>query len=250
MELDIKGLLRVLWRRLLLIVLVATQCVGVAIGLSLLQTPVYEASIKVLVGQDRSRASGNLAGDVQGLQNFTQTASELISTRPVAEAVIQELDLSTSPDSLLGNMNVQPAKETQVLQVSYKDTDPIEAQNTANAIGEVFSEQVSEVSPSANAITATVWEQATVPDEPISPDPIRNGLLALVLGTILGVGLAFLLEFIDDSWRSPEEAEQISGVPTFGLVREFKVPRRKKGKYKESKREQGKERDGASSSGE
>ena len=62
-----------------------------------------------------------------------------------------------------------------------------------------------------------------VPQSPVSPDPVRNLLLALVAGVMLGVALAFLLEYMDDSWRSPEEAEQISGVPTFGVIPAFKV---------------------------
>jgi capsular polysaccharide biosynthesis protein len=37
------------------------------------------------------------------------------------------------------------------------------------------------------------------------------------------VGLAFLLEYLDDYWRSPREVEQVSGVPTLGIVPEFKV---------------------------
>lgn len=44
-----------------------------------------------------------------------------------------------------------------------------------------------------------------------------------MLGLMLGTGAAFLLEYLDDSWRSPEEAEQVSGVPTFGMVPAFKV---------------------------
>jgi capsular polysaccharide biosynthesis protein len=39
-----------------------------------------------------------------------------------------------------------------------------------------------------------------------------------MVGAVLGTGLVFLLEFMDDSWRSPEEAEQVSGVPTFGVI--------------------------------
>jgi capsular polysaccharide biosynthesis protein len=38
------------------------------------------------------------------------------------------------------------------------------------------------------------------------------------MGVVLGIGLALLLEHLDDSWRSPEEMEQISGVPTFGVI--------------------------------
>jgi capsular polysaccharide biosynthesis protein len=62
-----------------------------------------------------------------------------------------------------------------------------------------------------------------VPDEPVSPNPVRNGILALALGLMLGVGLAFLLEYLDDSWRSPEEVEHITGVPTFGTIPEYKA---------------------------
>jgi len=57
----------------------------------------------------------------------------------------------------------------------------------------------------------------------VSPDPLLNGLVALALGLLLGLGLAFLLEYLDDSWESPEEVERVSGVPTFGVIPGFQV---------------------------
>jgi capsular exopolysaccharide synthesis family protein len=51
---------------------------------------------------------------------------------------------------------------------------------------------------------------------------VRNGLLALALGLIIGMGLAFLLEYLDDRWNSPEEMERVSGAPTFGIIPEFR----------------------------
>jgi protein tyrosine kinase modulator len=47
--------------------------------------------------------------------------------------------------------------------------------------------------------------------------------------TMLGVGLAFLLNYLDDSWQSSEEAEQLSGVPTFSIIPGFEEPKVKKG---------------------
>jgi capsular polysaccharide biosynthesis protein len=76
-----------------------------------------------------------------------------------------------------------------------------------------------------------VWEPAAVPEEPVSPNPLRNGLLGLVLGLMLGMGLAFLLEYLDDSWRSPEEVERISGVPTYGIIPTIEYGKAKKGRY-------------------
>jgi capsular polysaccharide biosynthesis protein len=222
----VEDFLRVIWRRLWVIALMAILFTGAAVGFSITKTPVYEASIKILVGQEQSSAGPvNLENDVQGLQQFTQTVAEIVPTRPVAEEVIRRLNLWTTPKEFLRNMSAERVTETQVVEVSYKDTDPERAQEVVNTIGEVFSEQVAEVSPSANAITATVWERAAVPDSPVSTNPLRNALLGLLLGGMLGLGLAFLLEYLDDSWRSPEEVEQVSGVPTFGAIRTFEVPR-------------------------
>lgn len=220
-------LLQVVWRRLWVIVLIATLLTGAAVGVSLMQTPTYAASIKVFVGQ-KPGESNSLGGDVSGLQQITQSMAVWIDTRPVAEATIQRLELQESPDQLLASTDSAQIGATQFIEVSYVDTSPREAQLVANTIGEVFSEQVSEVSPSANDITATVLEPAVVPTTPVSPDPLRNGLLALAFGTMLGLGLAFLLEHLDDRWRSPEEVEQISGVPTFGVIPAFRVLESKK----------------------
>jgi capsular polysaccharide biosynthesis protein len=47
---------------------------------------------------------------------------------------------------------------------------------------------------------------------------------------MLGIGLAFLMEYLDDTWRSPEEVERVSGVPTFATVPEFDLAKNEKKK--------------------
>jgi len=229
-SLQLGDLLQIIWRRLAVIALVAMLFTGAALGLSGLQTAQYQASIKVLIGQSQGTGgSNNLGQDIQGLQMLTQTMAEVVQTSSVAEGVIQELDLKTNPESLLNNMTVEQTAETQIIVVSYEDPSPERAQMVASAIGRVFSNEVSELSPSANAVSATVVEPAARPESPVSPQPVRNGLLALIAGLLVGLTLAFVLEYRDDSWRSPEEAEQVSGVPTFGMIRQFAPARRAKG---------------------
>jgi capsular polysaccharide biosynthesis protein len=228
--LSLGDLLRVVRTRLWVILLIAIVCMGAAVGFSLAQTPVYEASIKVLVGQGRGIITEN-PNEVQGLQQLTQTMAEGVRSRLVAEAVIQQLNLRVTPEEFLeSRLSAQQIKETQFVQVNYRDSSPERAQQVANTIGEVFSQRVSQLDPSNNPISATVWEQAPVPSEPVSPTPVRNGLLALVLGAMLGTGLAFLLGQLDDSWQSSEEAEQVTGVPTFGLIPQFDLAKGKRGR--------------------
>lgn len=219
--LSLGGLFRVLWKRLWVIVLVTVVFVGAAVGIGMLQTPQYEASIRILVGQERGITQ--TPETAQGLEQLTRTMAEAVGSYPVAETVIEQEDLRVSPEDFLENLNVEQVPNTQFVQVDYMDPSPERAQEIANAVGDVFSEQISGISSSANAITATVWERAVAPEDPVSPNFGLYVLLALVLGTTLGVALAFLLEYLDDSWRSPEEAEHITGTPVLAAIPEFEV---------------------------
>ncbi len=226
--LSVKELMQSLLRRLWIIVLVTLLFVGAAVGISLLQTPQYQASIEILVGQNR--AFSESPTEALGVQELTPTIAEAVDSQRVAEAVIERLDLQTDPEDFLENMSVEQLPETQLVRVAYEDSSPEEAQRIVNAIGEEFSEQISDAGPDSNVITATVWDRAALPDSSSSPDPLRNAVLALMAGLVAGVALAFLLEFLDDSWHSPEEAERVSGVPTFGVVPQFKAGAERKGR--------------------
>jgi capsular polysaccharide biosynthesis protein len=213
-------LFRIIRRRLSVILLTMIVCVAAAVAISLQQTPLYEASIKILVGQDRGILQD--PSQAYNIQLLTVTLGEAVDTRPVAQGVIQRLNLKeTSPEAVMGGIDGEVIPETQFIKVTFTDPDPQQAQRIVNAIGDEFSEQISMVSPAVSAITATVWERAAVPESPKSPNPVRNGLIAAVLGILLGVGLAVLLEFMDDSWQSPEEVEHVSGVPNLGVIPGF-----------------------------
>ena len=191
----LKHLIQTVWRGVWIVVLAAVLLTGATVALSLVQTPMYEASARILVGQ---RGTDEIPEDVFDLQQLTQTMTEAVHSRPVAEEVIRRLDLRETPEDLLQNMTAEQINATQFIQVDYRDPDPQRAEEVANTTGEVFSEQISEVSPSASSITATVWENATVPDRPVSPSPVRNGAIALATGVMLGIALVLLLDHLDE----------------------------------------------------
>lgn len=65
---------------------------------------------------------------------------------------------------------------------------------------------------------ASIIHQATVPGGPVSPNPRRTLMMALALGFAGGVGIAFLLAFLDNAVRDPEELERLLQMPTLGLL--------------------------------
>jgi capsular polysaccharide biosynthesis protein len=189
---------RIISNRLWVIVIVVIVCVGMALGYSITQTPMYETSSTILVGQ-RQQAGGtpNLGGDVAGLQQLTTTLVVAADSRPVAQEVIQRLNLRTTPEALLEDLDVQQIPDSLYIQISYTDPSPNRARLVADTAGEVLSKQISDVSPDVNGVTARVWESAVEPTSPVSPNIVLNGLLALAVGLVLGLGLAFLLEYLE-----------------------------------------------------
>ena len=227
---SLSDLTRVVVKRLWVILLVVCVVVGAAVGVSLWQTPTYEASAQVWVDQKQGDQQTNLAGTVEGLQTIILTMIHAIDSRPVAEEAIQRLGLKMTPSELLDKLTIEQVESTSFIVLTYKGSDRVEATKIVNTVGEVSSELISESSAAGSNLTATVYEKAIVPDTPISPKPLRNGLLAAVFGVMLGIGLALLMEYLDHSWRSPEEVEQVSGVPTFATIPEFSLTKSKRTK--------------------
>ena len=65
---------------------------------------------------------------------------------------------------------------------------------------------------------AELVQPATPPSEPSSPHPTRNVALGLILGLLLGFGLAGLLEQFDRRIRSSEEMEELYGLPVLARI--------------------------------
>lgn len=64
-------------------------------------------------------------------------------------------------------------------------------------------------------------EVATVPSSPISPKPMQTASLAATVGLLLAAGFVFLVEYLDDTVKTPDEVKELLGLPVIGLVGEL-----------------------------
>jgi capsular polysaccharide biosynthesis protein len=198
--LSVGDVAQILRRRLWVLILVPLAISGSALAFSLLQTPTYEASATVLVGQQQGQSDS--PARVEELQTLIPSALEIITTRPVAEEATSGLDLAIDSEAVLENLSADQTIESgQLIELSYTDTDARRSERVVNAVGEVASERISALPISAHDIKVTVVEGATVPRTPEDPDPLRNAILAAVLGTMLGFGLALVMEVLEPSGK-------------------------------------------------
>jgi len=181
---------RVMYRGLMAVVLVA---MAVTLASSIM-TPTYEASAQMWVDQKQGDHQTNLAGsgeefltDPKGLQALPQMMAHAIDSRPVAEETIRSLGLQAKlePAELLNNLTVEQVENTSFIVLTYEGTDPHKATKIVDTVGEVASELISETSMAGSQLTVPVFEKAVVPESPVSPKPLRNGLLTLVIGLVL-----------------------------------------------------------------
>jgi capsular polysaccharide biosynthesis protein len=219
-------------RRLWIVILVPLLTVSAAVGVSLLQQPVYDASAEVVVSpKGAASQQDNLSNTISGLQVLAIEMEAAGLNRSMVEDIVnaQGEPGAVSEADLNDNLTIAQLEDTRFLTLTYKDTDPAQAQEVVNNAAEIFAKEAPEASGVANYAAVQVSAYAGVPPAPEDPDLLRNGFGALVIGLMLGIGLAFLLEYIYlRGLHSPEKVEQLSGVPTFGTIPNFEASRTKK----------------------
>lgn len=83
------------------------------------------------------------------------------------------------------------------------------------------------VTLSMTASNIKIVDRAEIPTDPYKPKKGLNFLLATVVGLFLGVGLAFFLEYLDNTVKTPEDVETILRLPSFGMVPEIASERKR-----------------------
>lgn len=74
------------------------------------------------------------------------------------------------------------------------------------------------VTEDINASNMRIIDRAEVPEKPVKPKALRDLVLAMVMGLLFGVGLAFFFEHLDNTVKTPDEIEQRFGVPCLGMI--------------------------------
>ena len=180
-------------------------------------SPVYEANTTLIVNTEQSKETNNMiTGDQLNVtQKLTLTYGEIIKSRAVLDSVIKKLDLNMEYNELEKAINVSPVKDTQIMSVTVQDTNPKRARDIANAIPNVFTKEVKRITK-ANSVE--VIDKAIVPENPIKPNKVMNILIAAVLGIMIGLFIVFILEYMDNKIKTPQDIEKYINLPILGVI--------------------------------
>jgi capsular polysaccharide biosynthesis protein len=148
------------------------------------------------------------------------TYNVIIKSPAILEEVIAELDLPYSVGALGENINVVNEQESQVVTVTATDEHPQRAVDIANTTVSVFQERIPDYMNVDNVSVLTEAHLSANPS-PVAPNPVLNIAIAVVLGLMVGVGLAFLLEYLDNTITTEEDVEKNMELPVLGVISEI-----------------------------
>ncbi len=215
---SLKELFLTLKKRLGLIISITALAVLVSGIISyFFLTPIYQASTQILVNQAKNDQSTYNVGEVQTNLQLINTYNVIIKSPAILDLVNDELKLGMSASELNEKITVQSEQNSQVVNIFVQDEDPAQSVLIANKIAAVFQKEIVDIMSVDNV---KILAKATVAENPapIKPQPLLNIAIAMVVGLMVGVGLAFLLEYLDNTIKTEQDIEKQLGLTLLGTI--------------------------------
>jgi capsular exopolysaccharide synthesis family protein len=222
---DLIRYVRVLRRRWVMIVICPILAALAAGIVSQLLPPVYEAHVSLYVRLAQPLTSTDPTAAALTSDQILRTYASLVTERPLLESVISELGLKVGYEDLAKEIKVTPVANTTKLDVAVDDTNPAVARDVANRlvadlITEVkqIQQQEAQVSNARSGDNLVVVSPAVLPESPVSPNKVLNIAIAFAAGLLIALGLAYLLDYLDQSIKNDEELTQRLGLVPIGHI--------------------------------
>lgn len=171
-------------------------------------TPRYTSTTKMYV-LNRQTNEGVTSSDLQSSTYLTKDYMEMIRSRTVIEAVIADLNLNSTYERVLGQIDVSAASDTRVIAISVTDKDPYEARDIANAVRNAAAAHIQSV---MNTEAVTVVDEANIPTKKSSPSTIKNVEVAGGVGLLLALAVCVVLYLMNDKVTTAEDVERYLGL--------------------------------------
>ena len=233
-EIDLRQIFSIILSKIVIIVLVGI-IFGLAalIGSKLLIKPTYQSTTSLYVLNRQSQGTTTYS-DLQSSTQLTQDYVVLVTSRSVTEKVISELKLDLTNEELVKMINVNTPSSH----------DQNEAKEIADKVAEVSADSIGEIMQTEKV---TRIDAAQLPEKPVSPNVIKNGIIAGLLGIIIAMAVVIVKFIMNDRINTSEDIEKYLGISTLALIPVSEelddsndvVSSRKKGKKKKKSSKKG-----------
>ena len=217
MEIDVFHLFKILWKRKILIALVAIVAGALAFAYSaFVVKPEFTSTTRIyVVNRNQGDKPGLTNQDLQAGSYLVKDYREIILSQDVLEKVTSNLKLDLSPKDLAKKVKVTVPVDTRIVSISVNDRVPEEASRIANSLREVAAEKIISITRVSDV---TTLEEARPAIAPSSPNIRRNTIIGLLGGTVFTVIAVLIVELVDTRVKRPEDIEDVMQIALLGVV--------------------------------
>ena len=217
MEIDVFHLFKILWKRKILIAVVAIVAGALAFAYSaFIVKPEFTSTTRIyVVNRNQGDKPGLTNQDLQAGSYLVKDYREIILSQDVLEKVTSDLKLDLSPKALASKIKVTVPVDTRIVSISVNDRVPEEASRIANSLREVAAEKIISITRVSDV---TTLEEARPAIAPSSPNIRRNTIIGLLGGTVFMVIAILIVELVDTRVKRPEDIEDVMQIALLGVV--------------------------------
>lgn len=190
-EIDLLKLIKVLWRRALVIILIALLAASAVFAVTLFFiTPTYKATASFYVNNS-SISIGSMsysisAGELSASNTLVNTYIYILKSRTTLEDVIEKAALPYTFDELGKMLDTKAITGTAAFDVTVTSDSPTESEMIANTIAQVLPERISEIVDGSNV---RIVDYAIVPAHRAGPSYSKNLIIGFLAGAVLAAGI-------------------------------------------------------------
>ena len=216
-EIDVVQMLKVLWKRKLIIALAAIISGAIAFGYSsFVIKPEFTSTTRIyVVNRNQGDKPGLTNQDLQAGSYLVKDYREIILSQDVLEKVVADQKLNIDAKTLAKKVQVTVPADTRIVSISVRDGLPEEASRIANALREVASQKIIAVTRVSDV---TTLEEARPAQSPSSPNIRRNTILGFGAGAGLVIVVVLIIELLDDRVKRPEDIEEVMHLSLLGVI--------------------------------
>ena len=236
-EIDLLKLIKALWRRVLVIILVALLFATAAFAYTYMFVPAkYEATASIFVNNSSfsfgSTSFSISASELSASNSLVNTYLYILKSRTTLEDVIAKGSLPYTYEQLEKMITTKPVSNTAAFDVTVRSSSPTEAERIANLVAEVLPERIAEI---VDGSSVRIVDYAIVPAHRSAPSYAKNTVIGALIGGLLAAAIVvvrFLIEQQNDEvvHSADELRERYPDIKVLAMIPDMTLSE-KKGYY-------------------
>ncbi|MDR9854400.1 Wzz/FepE/Etk N-terminal domain-containing protein [Paenibacillus sp. VCA1] len=223
---ELKLMMQMLRKKLwFLIVFVAVCTAGAGLYSKFMMTPEYEAQSTLIVNKMSADRNGAQSLDINEINSnimLINSYKVIISSASIMDKVVSRFpEIKETSADLSERIKVVTTQNSQVITLKIRDVSYSHAMQIVNAVSQVFKEEIPQIMKIDNI---TILDKAKPESDPVpvSPNVKLNVAITFIASLMIAIGIAFLLDYLDDTVKTEQDVEKYLELTTLGAIRKMK----------------------------